>query len=110
MEGCGSNAGIIPKAINEIFEYKCKLENTGWNVMIKFEYVEIYNENINDLLSTKDIKIEIIHDENETIIKNSTSIFVKNSKDAMNILHGALTQRSVGYTKCNDRSSRKKEF
>lgn len=52
--------GIIPRAIVHIFEGKEDLEDHNNRFHIRISYVEIYNEEIRDLLSSKpERKLEI---------------------------------------------------
>ena len=53
MQGSGSGQmrGIIPRAIQQIAEYKTVLEKDGWKYKIQVTYIEIYNEQIKDLLA-----------------------------------------------------------
>jgi kinesin family protein C1 len=59
------NAGMIPRAVEQIFDYCTALKSKGWNYSLEAMYVEIYNENIIDLLSaqadTEEGKHEIKH-------------------------------------------------
>merc|ERR1712184_21816 len=62
MEGEDSETqkGIIPRTLLKIYEESKKLQGKGWSYQIEANFVEIYNEEIRDLLATeKGLKHEI---------------------------------------------------
>ena len=48
-EGYGSNKGVSPRAIDELFTIISNLQNE-WSYQLTFSMLEIYNESIRDLL------------------------------------------------------------
>jgi len=44
--------GIVGRALSHLFSTCAAKADDGWNYSIKFEMIEIYNENIKDLLHT----------------------------------------------------------
>lgn len=48
--GTGNMRGIIPRAMQQVAEYKTKLEALGWEYSMRVSFVEIYCEKIRDLL------------------------------------------------------------
>ena len=42
--------GIIPRAMQQVGQYKNELEAKGWEYFMEVSFVEIYNEDIRDLL------------------------------------------------------------
>ena len=48
--GTGSMRGIIPRAMQQVGQYKNELEAKGWEYYMEVSFVEIYNEDIRDLL------------------------------------------------------------
>jgi len=63
MQGSGNGQmrGIIPRAIEQVGEYKQNLEKQGWKYEMRVSFLEIYNETIRDLL--RDDKFnEVKHD------------------------------------------------
>lgn len=55
MEGPSLNRnderrGMIPRSVEKIFEHKERLKGKGWDYQCKASYLEIYNEQIRDLL------------------------------------------------------------
>lgn len=108
MEGPDDNIGIIPRSVDEIFRLCEIYHSQGWDTNLIVSYIEIYNESIKDLLSEPEsgIKYEIKHENEATYIKNCRYVEIKSRDEAMALLKMANKHRSVGSTKCNDRSSR----
>jgi kinesin family protein C1 len=44
--GDGQMRGIIPRAMQQVGQYKLKLEEKGWSYNMEISFVEIYNETI----------------------------------------------------------------
>ncbi|KAG0439281.1 Kinesin-like protein tea2 [Dictyocoela muelleri] len=72
---------------------------------IKISYIEIYNEQIYDLINSNK-KLRIFSVDNNLIISKLTKVDVKTFNDALNILEKSEKNRSISQTKFNDRSSR----
>jgi len=119
MQGIGNGAmkGIIPRAIEQIGAYKADFESRGWTYKIEASFLEIINEQINDLLwplsnnqlASKNWKKEILHDsDGEVYITNLTKIPVdpcdKEQMDMIMVL--AARYRSCGVTDMNAEASR----
>jgi kinesin family protein C1 len=104
-----SNDGIIPQTITQIFETCHKLEGRGCSFKIFGEFLQIYNENIMDLIDDSDDKrYEIKHDQTtkSTYITNITRLQFLDPEEMNRTLQNALKNRSVASTKSNERSSR----
>ena len=103
--------GVIPNAFEHIFSY-IKNEETSKKFLLRCSFVEIYNEEVRDLLvSNKKIDnnkaLEIRDDPKKgTIIKDLTYITLKNSSDIQIALDKGNKNRHVGATSMNDQSSR----
>lgn len=106
MEGATNDAGILPRAVRAILSRNNDLRKKEWSVKCIVNFVEIYNEKIKDLLSNEDKKCEIKHENNVTYIKDCEYISLETEEQAFALLQAASQNRSVGYTHCNDRSSR----
>ncbi|MCJ1314419.1 kinesin-like nuclear fusion protein [Agyrium rufum] len=116
--GCGktytmsSSDGMIPRAVQQIYDTAKDLEEKGWTYSMEGSFVEIYNENINDLLGKPDEldkkKHEIKHDmaKCKTIITDVNTVTLDSPEQVHTILHQASNNRSVAATKANERSSR----
>ena len=112
MEGdeSGIQEGIIPKTIKKIFEQTNALEEKSWKYTLSASFLEIYNEEIRDLLATeKGLKYDI-----KKVDAKSSEIYVTNIKsedvtcgnNIQSLLKRAKKNRAVAATNCNERSSR----
>ena len=64
MTGCPGNEGVIPRSVRHILKNSIDLQesNSGWKVSLKASIVELYNEELKDLLcnsSSKGEKLKI---------------------------------------------------
>lgn len=104
-------SGIIPRVLNELFK---ALEDDSLNgdYMVKCSFIELYNEELKDLLSNEDRKLRIFennvrsNNSNSILIKNLTEEYILTSKDGFEILKKGVTRRKTASTKLNDFSSR----
>ena len=98
--------GIIPRAFLHIFD---QIECThDQNFLVRASYLEIYNEEVRDLLS-KDPKnrLDVKEDvERGVYVKDLTSYVVKGVTEMENVLLAGKKNRSVGATLMNQDSSR----
>ena len=94
MEGefNSKNAGILPRALNLIFNKIEKLKKNNTKVSIKFASIEIYNDKIFDFLSTPS--------------KNFNYVEVESKEEIIKYYFDSVKKRRVGATKCNSESSR----
>ena len=100
------NEGIIPLTLKEIFE-KINSSNEIINSKITASFIEIYNENINDLLDNTKINLDLRETTNkEVIVNNLTEIKINNHEEALNLLLKGNESRIVASTKLNEKSSR----
>jgi kinesin family protein C1 len=104
--------GMIPLAVNLIYNQTKELEERGWVYTLHGSFVEVYNENLNDLLGrAADIdnkKLKIHHDEKalKTTISDITVVPLDSPESVLDALTTADKYRSVAATKANLRSSR----
>jgi len=98
--------GIIPNSFQHIFDF---ISNSGaQQYLVRASYLEIYNEEIRDLLS-KDPKNSLELKENiETgvYVKDLTALVVKNAVEIDHVMQSGKKNRSVGATLMNATSSR----
>ena len=109
---CSSGAGIIPRSMHHLFE---RLERTHTNFAIRVSMLELYNEKLIDLLSTKD---EDLTEQSETLkiyenpdtgmpyVGNLTEIDVKCRTQVFDILAQGSVKRTTAATQMNANSSR----
>ncbi|KAI9843624.1 MAG: kinesin-like nuclear fusion protein [Sclerophora amabilis] len=104
--------GMIPRAVHQIYETAQNLEPKGWSYAMEGSFVEVYNENLNDLLGRPEEfdkkKHEIRHDaqKSKTYVSDLTTVVLDSPSKVESILRRATSNRSVAATKANERSSR----
>lgn len=117
MEGAGSRgnpsqAGMIPRAVQQIFETSIKMREKGWTFAMEASYLEIYNESLRDLLvdgnnaGNNNAKYEIRHANGKTTVTDLLVMSVQSPEEVMSLLARAAHNRAVAETNCNERSSR----
>jgi kinesin family protein C1 len=104
--------GMIPLAVDQIYRHTKELEKLGWSYSMSGSFVEVYNENLNDLLGRDtdldNKKIKLQHDQKtQTTTIVGASVVPLDSPEAVHeLLKKADQFRSVAATKANARSSR----
>lgn len=104
--------GMIPRATHQIYETATNLKEKGWTYTMEGSFVEVYNEEIHDLLgNSKDLdkkKHEIRHDDSQkqTFITGLKTVSLDSPDTVEIMLKQAASNRSVAATKSNERSSR----
>ena len=107
-----STDGMIPLAVNQIYNSAKSLEEKGWKYSMEGSFVEVYNENLNDLLGKADEidkkKLEIRHDmqKGRTTITDVRVVELDSPNKVESMLRDASANRSVAATNANERSSR----
>ncbi|KAI5969608.1 CIN8 [Candida margitis] len=106
-------AGIIPRALYELFE---KLEYMGDDYMVKVSYLEIYNEELTDLLSNHNRKLRV-HEWTNSVskigptqksisIQNLSESCINNYAEGIKLLKMGFTRKKTAATNMNETSSR----
>ncbi|KAH7929051.1 kinesin-domain-containing protein [Leucogyrophana mollusca] len=111
MEGGSTEAtcGMIPRAVNQVFRVAEDLRSKGWEYKMEGQFLEIYNETINDLLGKGEFdkkKHEIKHDKNGTRVTDVNVVRLHSPSEVSSILKLANSRRTVAATLMNERSSR----
>jgi kinesin family protein 11 len=102
-------AGIIPRALNALFT---KLEIDDAESSVKCSFIELYNEELRDLISPdENAKLKIYDDNSKkghssTIVQGMEESYIKNAVEGIKLLQDGSFKRQVAATKCNDLSSR----
>lgn len=104
--------GVIPRSFDQIFSH---IEDHGKNdagtidqYLVRASYLEIYQEEIKDLLS-KDVQKKLDLRENPdkgVYVKDLLSFVVKSTKEIGHVMKVGNSNRSVGKTNMNEHSSR----
>jgi len=107
-----SDDGMIPRAVHQIYDTAKSLGEKGWTYTMEGSFVEVYNENLNDLLGKAEEldkkKLDIRHDaqKGKTTIAGVTTIPLESPSTVTSLLKQANANRRVAATKANGRSSR----
>ncbi|KAH6609207.1 kinesin family member 11 [Trichoderma cornu-damae] len=102
-------AGIVPRVLQQLFN---KLEIDGSDNCVKCSFIELYNEELRDLLATDEgAKLKIYDDASRkghatTLVQGMEEKHIKNAAEGIKVLQEGSLKRQVAATKCNDLSSR----
>jgi len=101
--------GVIPRSVRDIFKYIAEKSDTEF--LVKVSFMELYNEQLFDLLSTKtrreETMVDIREDGNKGIkIPGLTETPITSVGDTMTLLEKASEGRVTAATAMNARSSR----
>lgn len=100
--------GIIPNAFDHIFGYLDSQDNDSKKFLIRCSYLEIYNENVRDLLGKNiDAKLDIKeHPDKGVYVMGLTTCIVKTITEIEKFMDHGNSLRMVGATAMNQDSSR----
>ncbi|CAG8959136.1 hypothetical protein HYFRA_00012999 [Hymenoscyphus fraxineus] len=102
-------AGIIPRVLHSLFT---KLEIDDAESSVKCSFIELYNEELRDLISADDnVKLKIYDDKSKaghatTLVQGMEESHIQSAVDGIKLLQQGSHKRQVAATKCNDLSSR----
>ncbi|KNG44291.1 kinesin family protein-like protein [Stemphylium lycopersici] len=102
-------AGIIPRVLHALF---ARLEADEIENSVKCSFIELYNEELRDLLSPDDATKLKIYDDNSkkgsttTMVQGMEECHLKTASEGITLLANGSHKRQVAATKCNDLSSR----
>lgn len=106
------NRGIIPRAVDHIYYHCEELKAKGWKFEMKASFLEIYNEQIKDLLiknkvnNNSSLKIILNKAKNTVNIPDLNIFDVTEPNEIHKLLNLADKNRSVAGTDANLHSSR----
>jgi len=135
MQGTPNDPGIVPLAVEEAFGYISSTSGTNREWLMRMSYLEIYNEQIFDLLCTtnpgalapsnptaklgggtktsssikarRNREIKIFEQKGKgVVIKNLTEMVVISKDQVFGLIQSGEAQRHVGSTQLNKNSSR----
>ncbi|KKK18056.1 Kinesin-like protein [Aspergillus ochraceoroseus] len=102
------NAGIIPRVLYSLFHKLADTEST-----VKCSFIELYNEELRDLLSAEENpKLKIYENEQKkghngsTMVQGMEETYIDSATAGIKLLQEGSHKRQVAATKCNDLSSR----
>ncbi|XP_039387902.1 kinesin-like protein KIF3C isoform X2 [Mauremys reevesii] len=98
--------GIVPNSFEHIFTHISRSQNQQY--LVRASYLEIYQEEIRDLLAKDQSKKLELKENPETgvYIKDLSSFVTKNVKEIEHVMNLGNQTRSVGSTNMNEYSSR----
>ena len=99
-------AGIIPRVLHYLFE---KLGSEDVESSVKCSFIELYNEELRDLLSADEsTKLKIYDDgaRKGTLIQGMEESYIQSAQKGISLLRTGSYKRQVAATKCNELSSR----
>ena len=100
--------GIIQMTANDIFAHINAQHPTTQKFVVRVSYIEIYNEEVRDLLSTEpgDAKRNIREKDGIFFVEHSIDRVVYSMNELLEVVSDGEKNRSVGSTQMNERSSR----
>ena len=102
-----NNEGLITLSIKEVFNSLNNKDTCISKYTVKISYIEIYNENVNDLIDNSKKNLEIKESSNKRIyVNNLSEISVSNVEKALQIYNKGETNRINGEAKLNEKSNR----
>ncbi|KAL8650038.1 MAG: hypothetical protein Q9226_005314, partial [Calogaya cf. arnoldii] len=102
-------AGVIPRVLHSLFT---KLEADEAESSVKCSFIELYNEELRDLVAVDDTtKLKIYDDVQKkghgaTLVQGMEESYIKSAGAGIKLLQDGSHKRQVAATKCNDLSSR----
>lgn len=109
MEGVRSDPelrGVIPNSFEHIFTHIARTQNQQY--LVRASYLEIYQEDIRDLLSKDQAKRLELKERPDTgvYVKDLQSFVCKSVKEIEHVMNVGNQNRAVGATNMNEHSSR----
>ncbi|XP_037131653.1 kinesin-like protein KIF3B [Syngnathus acus] len=109
MEGVRNDPerrGVIPNSFDHIFTHISRSQNQQY--LVRASYLEIYQEEIRDLLSKDQARRLELRERPDTgvYVKDLSSFVTKSVREIENVMNVGNQNRSVGSTNMNEHSSR----
>lgn len=103
--------GVIPRSVEQIFEYANEMTQKGWKYQVTASFLEIYNTDVRDLLNydpkaKHEIKMVKVGKETRTVVSDLSERPVASAADVQPLIDLANKNRTSAATEMNDRSSR----
>uniref|UniRef100_H2ZNU8 Kinesin-like protein n=1 Tax=Ciona savignyi TaxID=51511 RepID=H2ZNU8_CIOSA len=106
MEGTQEEPGINQRALSDLFKM-VEERSLDWDYSVSVSLVEIYNETLKDLLTTKHEKLEIKMNADGTLfVQRLTILPVKDLNDVNRAFEFGRSNRATASTNMNEHSSR----
>jgi len=96
--------GVVPRFAEDIFKRINDTEEVEFTV--KVSYVEIYNEQIRDLLDPTKTNLKVRSSNNAVWVEGATQEYVASADDIQDVINRGASSRAVASTLMNAESSR----
>lgn len=107
MMGNDTQPGIIPQAVDDVFYYIREMSKGDKEYLLRVSYMEIYNEQIQDLLAPETTNLRIFEDRRRGIyVSPLKEEIVTSPKQVMKIIQKGEANRHISTTDYNKHSSR----
>jgi hypothetical protein len=102
------NAGLIPRVFDALFSVISEKESEEYRCTVRCSFLEIYNEEITDLLDPSLTGLQIRDGDSSAgvYVQGLSERQVFNVNDVLELIQAGSKNRSIGATRMNDRSSR----
>ncbi|CAK4121777.1 unnamed protein product [Aphanomyces euteiches] len=101
------HGGVIPQVVDEIFARGKELEDKMTNIVLKMSYLEIFNEEVFDLLAGTPTSLAVRDDVKGGVVVTGLSKHQVNStEEVKQLLTQGAARRATASTGMNDTSSR----
>lgn len=107
--GRGETRGLIPRAMETIFDEMQRVDGAEFDVSLTASFIEVYQETLRDLLlphNSKHLKIREEKVDGGVYVAGASEIQISNVASGLAILARGNTQRATGATLMNQESSR----
>ncbi|EAR82018.2 kinesin motor catalytic domain protein (macronuclear) [Tetrahymena thermophila SB210] len=106
MVGSPDNPGIMSRTMNQLY-YLIQQNSNQNHFVVRVSYLEIYNENIKDLLSIEDKNLDLREDPSQgVVVAGITEIECSSTQEIMALLKVGNRNRTKEATEANEASSR----
>ncbi|KAF2613442.1 hypothetical protein F2Q70_00009736 [Brassica cretica] len=105
MRGSSTEPGVIPLAVHDMFE--TIYQDASREFLLRMSYLEIYNEDINDLLAPEHRKLQIHENlEKGIFVAGLREEIVASPQQVLEMMEFGESHRHIGETNMNVHSSR----
>ncbi|KAL7747791.1 Kinesin- motor protein [Sorochytrium milnesiophthora] len=98
-----AQAGLVPRVLFKLFE---ALELQDVESSVKISCIELYNEELRDLLSPNDTKLQIRDGAQKGLVVGLEEVSVESASDSIAVLQRGSLKRQIAATSFNEKSSR----